>query len=91
MLFQVEDVFAFLVEQEIAHFQGHRGPDLLDLALGHLGGDLPEEAQAQGIHPFNAAPALAGGTGRIGADLGGGAQTLAGEFQQAELGQRAPR
>ncbi len=42
--------------------------------------------RAQGIHPFNAAPALAGGTRRIGADLGGGPQTLAGEFQQAELG-----
>ena len=90
MLFQVEDFFAFLVEQKIAHFQGHRGPDLLDLALGHLGGDLPEEAQAQGIHPFNAAPALAGGTRRIGADLGGGPQTLAGEFQQAELRQTSP-
>ena len=63
MLFQVEDFFAFLVEQESAHLKGHCGPDLQDLALGRLGGDLPEEAQAQWYpHPLMQ-PALAGRAG----------------------------
>ena len=87
MLFQGQNFPAFLIEEEIAHLQGHQGLDFLDGILRHLNADLPQQAETEAGHRLEAAAALADGAGVIGAGLSGGAQALPGELQQAELGQ----
>src|SRR5208337_5346154 len=74
-----------MIEEEIAHLQGHLGPDFLDGILRHLDADLPQQAETEGGHRLEAAAPLADGAGVIGAGLGGGAQALPGELQQANL------
>ena len=86
LLLQGRDFPTFLVEEKVAHLHRNLGPDFLDVVLHQLGADLAQQAQAQDGHGFEAAAALTGGARGVGAGLGGGPQALAGEFQQAELG-----